>query len=182
MGAAGVFAPDERVELLDGHLIVLSPVGGPHLSVVSRLARHLTKHFDLAQPRLGFVTSQNPIRLDDRSEPEPDVALFQPSADNGRVPTAADALLVVEVADATLAFDRDVKRPRYARAGIPEVWIVAVSERYVEVAREPQPDGAYAHLRRVGLDGQLDVAALPEAPPLAVATLFDGWEPEGDAA
>ncbi len=177
MGQTGVLGPDERVELLDGHLIAMSPVGGPHLTVVSRIARHLARHFDVVEPRLGLVSVQNPVRLHDRSEPEPDVALLRPEADNGRVPTAADALLVVEVADATLAYDRTVKRDCYARAGIPEVWIVAVAERYAEVARGPQPDGAYAEVRRIGLDGHLGVAAFPDAPPLPVASLFDGWAP-----
>ena len=176
MAEVGLIRPDERVELLDGRLIAMSPVGGPHLTVVSRIAEHFVLTF-AAPPRRAVVSVQNPIRLHDRSEPEPDVALLRPEADNGRVPTAADALLVVEVADATLAFDRTVKRVRYARAGIPAVWIVAVAERYVEVARGPQADGAYAEVRRIGLDGHLDVAAFPDAPPLPVAALFAGWAP-----
>ena len=177
MGEIGVIRPDERVELLNGRLIAMPPSGGPHLTVVSRIARHLMLALDAAAPRRAVVSVQNPVRLGDRSEPEPDVALLRPEADNGRVPTAADVLLVVEVADATLAFDLGPKRRRYALAGIPEVWVVAAEARFAEVARGPLPDGAYAEIRRVGLDGHLTVAAFPDAPPLALASLFDGWAP-----
>lgn len=170
LAEAGLFHEDDRVELLDGHLIAMSPVGGPHLTVVNRLSRWLTLHAGAA-----VVSVQNPLRLNDRSEPEPDVVLLRPGSDDGRVPTAADALLVVEVSDRTLGYDRGVKRDRYARAGVPEVWVVGVEGRFVEVARGPEADGAYGEVRRVGLDGAVSVAALLEAPALPVADLFAGW-------
>jgi Uma2 family endonuclease len=119
---------------------------------------------------------QNSVRLDDRSEPEPDLALLRSGyADQGRHPTAADVLLLVEVADAMLVKDRDVKRPRYAAAGIPEVWIVSTQDRYVEVAREPGP-GGYAHVQRwsARTDALLVPLALPDLPPLDIGALLAG--------
>ncbi len=127
MGRAGVFRPDERVELLDGHLLPISPVAGPHFVVTNRIERHFARHVYRASGDLAQVSVQAPIRLDDRSEPKPDVTLLRPDYDDEiTVASASDVLLLVEVSASTLDFDRDVKRPRYAAAGIGEVWIVLV--------------------------------------------------------
>lgn len=168
MGEAGILHEDDRVELLDGQLIAMSPLGGPHITIVNRLNRWLSQNVGDAV----LVSVQNALRLDDRSEPEPDLVLLRPDADDGRVPTAADALLVVEVADTTLRYDRGIKRTRYAQAGIPEVWIVALDERYVEVSRRPQSDGAYGDTRRLVARDVLTVDALPNTAAIAVADLF----------
>jgi Uma2 family endonuclease len=170
MGRAGILHEDDRVELLDGQLIAMSPLGGPHISVVNRLANRLAVHL----AGRAVVSVQNSLRLDDRSEPEPDLVLLRPEADDGRVPTAEDARLVVEVADTTLRYDRGVKRTRYAQAGIPEVWVVALAERYVEVSRGPLPDGAFTETRRLVEGDALVPARFPDLTPIPVADLFAG--------
>lgn len=145
MAEAGILAPDERVELLDGEVVPMTPIGNRHAACVDRLAR-------LVFERLGsrvHLRIQNPVRLDEHSEPEPDVALLRPRDDGyaGGHPTPDDVLLVVEVADASLHRDRDLKLPLYARAGVPEVWVVDLSSHTVEVYAEPSLDG-YGSARR----------------------------------
>lgn len=161
MGEAGLFTEDDRVELLDGIIIAMSPIGAPHTYVVNRLTELLLA----AKLRAGLdvtVSVQNPLRLGPLQEPQPDVALLRGAPSPERVPAAADALLVIEVADATLATDREVKGPRYAAAGVPELWIVDVQNRRIEVLRQPGATG-YTDRRSVEPGGELTVAALPEA-------------------
>ncbi len=172
MGDAGVFRLDERVELLNGHLLPMSPVAGPHFVVTNRLNRFFGDH------RAGRyqVSVQNPVRLNDRSEPEPDVALLRPDYDDEiAVADASHVLLLIEVSVSTLEKDRDLKRPSYAAAGIEEVWIVAPEGRYVEVARAPR-DGEYTRIERFDVNDArpLIPQALPSLPPLDLATLFRG--------
>lgn len=172
MSRAGVFRDDERVELLDGCLLPMSPLGDHHLIVTNRIASHFSDH------RRGryLVSTQNSVRLDDRSEPQPDVALLLPAYDEEvRHPEPRDVLLLVEVADATLAKDRDVKRPRYAAAGIAEVWIVSTQEGCVEVAREPTVSG-YGRVDVWTTESRLPLVPkmLPDLPPLDLAALFLG--------
>jgi Uma2 family endonuclease len=139
MAETGVLPPDARVELLDGEIIDMSPIGPFHGGVVARLTR-LFNH--LANGR-WLVWPQNAVRLDDHSEPQPDLALLKPSPDDytNRQPGPDDVFLLVEVADTTLAVDRDQKLPAYGRAGIAEVWIVNLSEETIEVYREPHFTG-----------------------------------------
>lgn len=170
MGAAGVFGPEERVELLDGRIIAMSPIGTPHLLAVNRLTFEFSRRLLTTDPPLALVSVQNPIRLHDRSEPEPDVVLIRPDAP-ARTPTPADVLLVVEVSDATLAYDRTVKRARYAAAGVPEVWVVALAEGAVEVSRRPSPRG-YAETRTYRAGEAVGVAALPGVAPVPVADVL----------
>jgi Uma2 family endonuclease len=144
MAEAGILGEDDRVELLDGKIIAMSPTGGSHIGCVNRLTRVLVER---TSPDI-IVSVQNPVRLDPHWEPEPDVALLRPGEPDA-VPTADRVLLLIEVADTTLAKDRTVKVPQYARAGIPEVWLVALEDRYVEVYRRPSSDG-YAEMRRYG--------------------------------
>ncbi len=176
MGEAGIFRPDERVELLDGHLLPMSPIGDAHFVVTNQLTYQLGKACFQATPPLAVLSVQNPVRLDDRSEPEPDLALLVPDAlSRGRVARADDVLLLVEVSDTTLAFDRGVKRSRYAAAGIPEVWVVSTKKRYVEVARDPV-DGEYTHVSRFSASTEQPLVPqlLPDLPPLDVDALFHG--------
>lgn len=176
MGQAGVFRDGERVELLDGHLLPMSPVGDAHFVVTNQLVYLLGQACFRETPPLAVLSVQNPIRLDDRSEPEPDLALLRPdSLARGRVARPDDVLLIVEVSDTTLAFDRGVKRARYARAGIPEVWVVSTKGRYVEVARHPDGD-EYTEIRRVdAARGQpLVPLALPGLAPIDPDALFVG--------
>ena len=138
MAELGILAPDEKLELIDGEIYKkMSPVGLPHIWCVMRL----TKIFERVLGNKVFVSVQNPLRLDDYNEPEPDVVLFALEAMN-RQPTAKDALLVVEVSDSTLNLDRKVKLPLYARFDVVEVWIVNLSEKRLEAYREAK-EGVY---------------------------------------
>jgi Uma2 family endonuclease len=122
------------------------------------------------------VSVQGPIRLDDHSEPEPDVTLLRPEADGAlSVARASEALLVVEVSNTTLAYDRNVKRDRYAQAGIPEVWIVALEGCYIEAAHTPV-GGVYTEIRRfTPADPRpLVPQLLAGLPPLDLNALFRG--------
>ncbi len=142
MGELGVLAPDEKLELIDGEIFKkMSPVGLPHIWCVMRL----TKIFERVLGNKVFVSVQNPLRLDDYNEPEPDVVLFPLEVMN-RQPTARDALLVVEVSDSTLNIDRNVKLPLYARFDVVEVWIVNLSEKRLEAYREAK-EGLYRQVK-----------------------------------
>jgi Uma2 family endonuclease len=125
MGEAGIFAESERVELIEGQLIAMSPIGSAHFAAVNTLNRLLIR----AVGDLAVVSVQNPIRLNDRSEPEPDVAVIRPRDDAYRsgLPGPADVLLIIEVASSSIDYDRGVKLALYARHNIPEFWIVSRS-------------------------------------------------------
>lgn len=170
MGAAGILDADCRVELVHGRLIAMSPIGAPHLLVVNRLTRLFAVRVYAADPPLALVSVQNALRLGRHSEPEPDLALLHPDAES-RFPTAADALLVVEVSDTTARYDRRVKAPLYASAGVPEYWVVRTGPRTVEVHRQPEGDGYASVEVRQGAD-LLSIEGLPAAPPLSVDDVF----------
>jgi Uma2 family endonuclease len=125
MAEVGVLAPDARVELIEGEIIDMAPIGKDHQSIVDQLTRTLVR----AVGDRAIVRVQGSIRLDNWSEPEPDVVLLAPRADFYRSEFAlgTDTLLVVEVSDTTLRYDRDVKVPLYARHGVREVWVVDVN-------------------------------------------------------
>jgi Uma2 family endonuclease len=130
MGETGILPPDARVELVEGEIVEMSPIGEPHAACVDVLD-------ELVRGALGrtvIVRVQNPIRLDDYSEPQPDISLLKRRDDFYRHghPRPEDVLLVIEVSDSTLAYDRQIKVPLYARAGIPEVWIVNLIDERVE--------------------------------------------------
>lgn len=118
MGMAGIFPPDARFELIEGEIYEISPIGSPHAACVDALALLLN---EIARRRF-IVRVQSPIRLDDFSEPQPDVTLLRWRDDfyRGGHPTPANVLHVVEVADTTVVTDRTIKIPLYAHAGIPE--------------------------------------------------------------
>ena len=125
MGEIGVFAPDARVELIEGEIIDMAPIGNDHQSIVDQLTRALV----LVVGDRAIVRVQGSIRLSQWSEPEPDVVLLKPRSDFYRSEFAlgTDTLLVIEVSDTTLKYDRDIKVPLYARHGVPEVWVVDVN-------------------------------------------------------
>ena len=141
MAEAGVFGPEARIELLDGHLYAMSPIGSQHAACVRRLNRLFAAE---TTPNEALISVQNPIALSPHSEPEPDLALLKPRDDDyaARHPRADEVLLVVEVADTTLTFDREVKVPLYAQAKIPLVWVVAPAEDQVYTYQKPS-DGTY---------------------------------------
>lgn len=140
MGEAGILRPDARLELLEGEIYEMSPIGSRHASCVTLLHQLLTLKF----ANKLIVISQNPIRLDDFSEPQPDVALLRWRDDYYRHahPQPTDVLLVIEVADTTLESDRRYKLPLYAKAGIGEAWLVNLPEESIELYAEPA-DGTY---------------------------------------
>jgi Uma2 family endonuclease len=139
MSETGVLRPDARVELLNGEIIDMSPIGPFHGGLVNRLVRLFTKN---ANGR-WIVSAQNPLRLDDHSEPEPDVMLLKPAADDytSRHPRPDDVFLLIEVSDTTLDYDRTEKLPAYGRAGVAEVWIVNLNDSTIEAYREPHFTG-----------------------------------------
>ncbi len=144
MAEAGLLSEDDRVELIDGEIIEMTPIGWRHARCVSRLNMLLAR---FAGDRY-VVGVQNPLTISEHGEPQPDLVLLE-RRPRGRLPGPADAALVIEVSDTTLAYDRDVKLPRYARAGVPEVWIVDLQVRRVESHSDPSPEG-YSVSREFG--------------------------------
>jgi Uma2 family endonuclease len=162
----GVFGEDDRVELLGGEIIQLSAIGPRHLWCVNDLNSLLVP----AVGARGTVSIQNPMGLDDFSEPQPDVVLFRPGASRKSVPGPGDVLLAIEVSDSSLDYDRWKKVPRYGAAGIPESWVVNLVDRVVEVYRGPGPRG-YESLQTLRPGDKPSIAALPDIA-TAVADLF----------
>ena len=136
----GFFAPGYRAELIEGEIIDMLPIGPDHSSCVD----WLHNYFNWKAPESIWVRGQNPVTLSDLSEPEPDVAIVKYYEHRYREahPSPGDILLLIEVADSTLAYDRNTKAPLYARFSIPEYWIVNLPERCVEVYRDPR-NGQY---------------------------------------
>jgi Uma2 family endonuclease len=134
----GVFQPGEALELLGGHLIVAEPQGAAHYTAVVKTARALQVAFGAA----WYVRSQGPIGLDDESEPEPDVAVVPGTVEDYGRAHPSRAALIVEVAETSLAVDRQYKGSLYARAGVPDYWILNLVDRVLEVYREPLADSA----------------------------------------
>ena len=138
MAEAGILGEEDRVELINGEIIDMAPIGVGHASVVSRINKTLV----LACGDRAVVSVQNPVRLDEFNEPQPDFAVLQPRTDfyGTQHPGPADVLLLVEVSDTSLRYDSAVKLPLYARAGIAEVWIVDLRRRAVHSYRLPSGD------------------------------------------
>jgi Uma2 family endonuclease len=136
MGQTGVLAPDARVELIEGEIIEMSPIGSPHAACVDVLARLFNRQVE----ELAIVRVQNPIVLNDFSEPQPDLAILRFRGDFYREahPRPEDVLLVIEVSDTTLEYDRQVKIPLYAQAGIPEALIFNLPDEQLEYYARPE--------------------------------------------
>ena len=158
LGEAGILGEGDRVELLEGQLVDMSPIGPRHAIITNNLIDLLVKGF----AGRAQVRCQDPVVLDDGSEPQPDFALVRrpwrgyPHAH----PEPEDIFLLIEVADSSLDFDRTVKLELYARAGIKEVWIVDLTRDGVLVHRGPS-GGVYGSVVRVEAPGELDVEGLP---------------------
>ncbi len=135
MADAGILTEDDRVELIDGVIINMPPIGSRHVGSVNGFNRELS----VGVGRRAVVQVQSPVRLDDGTEPLPDLALLRERADlyGSNVAGPADVLLLIEVADTSADYDRNVKLPRYAEAGIPEVWLAVIPEGIVEAHTEP---------------------------------------------
>ena len=143
MAEVGILGPEERVELIEGDIIVMPPIGPGHagsVDIVSNLfVRKLDDRF--------IIRSQNPIHLDDGSEPQPDIAVARPRDDyyTAAHPTPADILLIVEVAQSSLEYDRDIKAHLYGRNAVPETWVKNLSEDCIERFTGPGPEGYAQH-------------------------------------
>jgi len=136
MAEAGLFGPEERIELIDGEIIEMTPVGDRHIMCVNRA----TAFFSEAFGRTAIVSIQNALRLNIHNMPQPDVVVFKPRADfyASGAPTPADVLFLVEVSDSTIRRDRSIKLPRFATYGIPEVWIEDLNHDLILVYRDPE--------------------------------------------
>lgn len=148
MADAGILTENDRVELLDGEIVLMTPTGNRHQSSVDGHG----EMFTLRLQGRANVRVQGPVRLDDDNEPEPDVMLLRRRDDYYATghPGPDDVLLLIEVADSTLDFDRNEKLPLYAHADIPEVWIANLQDRRVESYTDPTEDG-YATVRYFGV-------------------------------
>jgi len=160
MVEAGIFGKGDRIELIDGDLIDMAPIGQGHAAIVGGLNEALF----MACAGRAIVWPQNPIRLDPSSEPQPDLAILRRRADfyaTGERPGPADILLLVEVADSSLCFDQKVKLPLYSRAGIAELWIVDLQRRVLYAYRKPDGD-AYGEMTTHQPGAQVGLALAPE--------------------
>lgn len=145
MGEVGIFSENARVELIDGEIIEMSPIGSAHANCV----RDLDAWLQLTLRGEAVVSTQQPLRVEFDGEPVPDVAILRYRKDRYRGvghPTSADAQLIIEVADSSVLFDRNVKRRMYARAGVPEYWVVDLPRNCVAVFQAPE-GGDYAQTR-----------------------------------
>jgi Uma2 family endonuclease len=135
MAEVGLLSPDARVELIEGEIIDMPPIGSRHGGTVMQLVRLLSS----AVRDLAHVSAQSAVRLSNSSEPQPDLALVKPRADfyKHAHPCAADTFLIIEVSETTLRYDRKIKVPLYARHGVPEVWIVDLRGRQIHFFRSP---------------------------------------------
>lgn len=154
----GILGPDERVELIEGQIIPMSPAGSRHAELVSRFTHALMAGL----PEDVRIRPQCPVRFDGFSELEPDLALVRVTTEGfwARHPHPKEVLLIVEVAESSLRRDRHVKLPLYARAGIPEVWIVDVATLRMEVHRQPD-DGAYREVAIHDREASVSPALVP---------------------
>jgi Uma2 family endonuclease len=158
MAEVGLLAPEARVELIEGEIIDMVPIGSRH----NRAVTHLTRVLTLAVGDLAIVQPQGPVRLGPRSEPEPDIAVLAPRADEygAEHPSASEVLLLIEVSDSTLHHDLEVKVPLYARNGIHEVWIVDLQNSAMHFYGRPEA-GNYMDHRVMRTPGVTYLTALP---------------------
>jgi Uma2 family endonuclease len=158
MAAAGVFSEYDRVELIEGEIVEMNPIGSRHAACVGRLTEFLGR----SVVGEAIVWVQNPVQVSDYSEPLPDVALLRRRDDfyAQANPGPSDVLLVIEVADSSVEYDRVIKMPLYARAGIPEVWLVNLPKETVEVYTQPL-GGEYREIRLIKRGESLSVKSVP---------------------
>ena len=157
----GAFGPDTRVELLDGEIIEMLPIGPFH----ARSTRWLVNYFARLGDGLWLVDAQHPIRLNNHSEPQPDFALLRTLDEEykTRHPMPEDVFLLVEVSDSSLRFDQGRKLVAYAKAGIGEYWIINLVKRWIEVYRQPSPNGVYGSVDRRSGGDLIAPEAFPDA-------------------
>jgi Uma2 family endonuclease len=176
MGKAGILRPDERVELLDGKIIKMAPIGSRHASTVNRLAHFFIELLAAIAPNQVIVSTQNPLRLSNFSEPQPDLCLLRYRSDfySSRSVEPSDVLLLIEVSDSSLRFDRKVKIPLYAASSVAEVWIVDLDLPAIEVFDSLSQDRskpAYTRQRVCSGQQRIELGLLPQVS-LAVAQVL----------
>jgi Uma2 family endonuclease len=156
MADAGILSEDDRVELIEGEIFRMAAIGSRHAGCVNRLNR-------LFQGTEAILAPQNPVYLNDLSEPEPDLALLRWRDDfySSSHPKPDDVLLLIEVADSSIGFERRTKIPLYARCGIPEVWLIDLVENRVEIHRQPSAT-SYRDVRRLRKGDRISPLAFPE--------------------
>lgn len=139
MGQVGILSEDDRVELLEGEIVEMAPIGSRHQATVNRL----NDLFAARARSRALLSVQGPVRLGGDSEPEPDVMLLRRKDDfySAGHPEPSDVLLLIEVSDSSVDYDREVKLPLYARHGITEVWLIGLDAGVVDVFRDPTPSG-----------------------------------------
>jgi len=159
MAEAGILHEDDRVELIEGEIVEMAPIGSRHAACVKRLNSLLSQRVGAR----ALVGVQDPIRLDEHSEPQPDVTILLPRPDfyASVHPGPGDILLAVEVADTSAEYDREVKVPLYARSGIRESWLVDLPAGVVEVYRDPSPQG-YRQTQHLKRGDRIALAAFPD--------------------
>ncbi len=169
MADAGILAADARVELINGQIVDMFPVGPFHAGVGTQLQALLVP---LCRGRWS-VRVQYPIHLSEESEPQPDIALVRPRTDYYKIrhPQPSDVFLLIEVADSSVRFDREEKLPAYARAGITEYWLVDLVHKLVEIYRDPSPLGVYGSSSRIYPGSHIAPEVFPDAR-IAVSDLF----------
>ena len=174
MADAGILTRDDRVELLDGDIILMPPIGNWHQSEIDQLTHYLQRQLDAR----AIVRVQGPTRLSDVSEPQPDIMLLKWRDDFYRDghPDSSDVLLLIEVSDTTIDYDRGRKLSAYARAGVQEVWIVSREDRRIEAYTEPS-EGAYDNVRHAGPTDAIAPQAFPDVT-LEVGQFFPKPKPK----
>lgn len=155
MGKAGIFHPEARVELINGEIVLMSPIGLKHAVTINRLNRFLIQYIG----DQGIVSIQNAIRISDYSEPEPDIVILKPRPDfyASKFPSSEDTYLIIEVADSSLKYDQITKLALYAESNIPEYWIANLERDILEIYRQPQNK---SYLKQ----SLIDTAGIPFAP------------------
>jgi Uma2 family endonuclease len=169
MVATGVLTSADRVELIEGEIVEMAPIGPGHAKITGRLL----KRFFHGVQESAIVRAANPVDLGQYSEPEPDILLLRPQVtEYGQAhPDAQDVLLLIEVSDSSLAYDQGIKRDLYARNGVREYWVVDVAGERAIVYRRPV-NGAYSSVREFGRGGKIAPETFP-AIEVAVSDLFD---------
>lgn len=161
MAEVGILDGDRRVELIDGEVIEMSPIGAAHLWCVNRLTGMMV----LALAKRAVIQVQNPVRQEPHNEPQPDISVLKIATTErmDSTPRMSDTLLAIEVADTSYRKDKNVKIPVYARAGIPECWIVVIPDDCIEVFRRPSKNG-YRSIRRLGRGKRISPLRFPDVP------------------
>jgi Uma2 family endonuclease len=173
MGEAGIFGEDDRVELVEGEIVEMTPIGWRHAQAVTTLTTILAQQVAASYD----ISVQDPLTLHSHTQHQPDLALLSKDRPLDRIPEAKEAPLVVEVADTSLGYDREVKLPLYARAGIPEAWLVDLNGGAIEVHTEPSSEGYKS--RRIARRGETVVSGAVEEVFVGVHEVLGSEDPDG---